>query len=100
MSKHKKKKEVLTIDTNYAIISAASNLMKAQEIAEVSGDLEILLATSDRWINLYSILSDNEVVENKIGFVPEQIGEQHGGETSTERFDESKGRPKIRKKSR
>jgi hypothetical protein len=100
MSKHRKKKEVLTIDQSYAIISAASNLMRAQEVAEISGDLEILLATSDRWINIYSILSEDKTIDNKIGFVPEQIGEPHGGQTDTKRFDESKGRPKIRKKSR
>lgn len=95
-----KKKKTLTIDQDYAIISAANNLIKAEEIAEVSGDLDILLAVSDRWINLYAVLADIEASDTKIGFAPEKLGEEYGGETGSEGSYKSKSRFKVRKKSR
>lgn len=95
-----KKKKTLTIDQNYAIISAANNLIKAEDIAEISGDLDILLAVSDRWVNLYAILADIDTSNTRIGFAPEKIGEEYGGEASSEGPYKSKSRFKVRKKSR
>ncbi len=101
MSK-KNKKEILTIDRDYAIISAANNLIKAETVAEISGDLEILLAASDRWLNIYSVLSEVEAKsnENKIGFyLQEDAGDVYGRESSPQRPNKGKGRFKVRKKS-
>lgn len=102
MSK-KKKKDILTIDRDYAIISAANNLIKAETVAEISGDLEILLAASDRWLNIYSVLSEVEAknMDKKIGFyLEEDAGDVYGRETSPEGLNKSKSRFKVRKKSR
>lgn len=102
MSK-KNKKDILTIDRDYAIISAANNLIKAEKVAEISGDLEILLAASDRWLNIYSVLSEVEAknIDKIIGFcLEEDAGDGYGRETSSEGLNKGKSRFKVRKKSR
>jgi hypothetical protein len=107
MSKHKNKKskdkkEVLTITQEYAIINAASSLLYAEELARINADTEILLAISDRWLNVSKILVlEEEFSKNKtFGFIGLEEESELNGEISTERSNKGKGRSKVRKKSR
>ena len=106
MSKHKKKnkdkEEVLTITQDYAIINAASSLLYAEELARLNADTEMLLAISDRWLNVSKVLVfEEELSRNKaFGFVGSMEESELNGEIGTERSNTGKGRSKVRKKSR
>jgi hypothetical protein len=107
MSKHKKKKnkdkeEVLTMTQDYAIINAANSLLYAEELARINADTEMLLAISDRWLNVSKILEPEDgFSKNKsFGFVGTIEESELYGEVSAEGSNTSKGRSKVRKKSR
>ncbi len=106
MSKHKKKnkdkKEVLTITQDYAIINAASSLLYAEELARLNSDTEMLLAISDRWLNVSKVLVfEEELSRNKaFGFVGSMEESELNGKIGTERSNTGKSRSKVRKKSR
>jgi hypothetical protein len=97
LAKHKKQ-EVLTMTEESAIISAADSLYHAEEIARLTNDTELLLAISDRWLNLSKYLTIDES-PNRIGFLTLEE-EDDDRENYSEGFDTSKSRFKIRKKSR
>ena len=74
MSKRRKKKveeETLTITEQYAIMNAADNLLEAQELARINADTDLMLAISDRWLNLSKFLAfEEELAKGRsIGFV-------------------------------
>ena len=106
MSKHKKKnkdkEEALTITQDYAIINAASSLLYAEELARINADTKMILKISDRWLNISKILvSEEELSRNKtFGFVGAMEESELNGEVGAERSNKSKGRSKVRKKSR
>lgn len=102
LCKHKiknKHQETLTITEDYAIINAANSLMLAEELAKVTGDKELLIAISDRWLNLSAFVASEEHQVQPFGFIPVKE-EDNVGEDYSEGHDQSKGRIKIRKKSR
>lgn len=106
MSKHKKKskdkEEVLTITQEYAIINAASSLLYAEELARINADTKMLLSISDKWLSISKVLVlEEEFSKNKtFGFIGVEEESEVNGEISTERSNKSKGRSKVRKKSR
>lgn len=71
MSKRKKKKveeETLTITEQYAIMNAADNLLEAQELARINADTDLMLAISDRWLNLSKFLAIEESLSKGLPF--------------------------------
>lgn len=105
LGKHKKKKTVeneqLTITDEYAIISSANNLLYAEELAKLTGNIEALLAISDRWLTLATLLEEDQESNNKFGFTAhlDEL-EEAIGEAVTKRNNKGKSKSKIRKKSR
>ena len=87
-----------------AILAGALNLVAAQHIAEFNKDVDALVGIAERWLTLSRLLSD-EMSDgySSTGFVPpatEEEIEVLKNELDRKRKDESKSRPKVRKKSR
>lgn len=104
LSKKKKKdaEEVLTISEDSAIINAANNLIYAEEIARVTGNIEALLAISDRWLIVSQHLALEQLPpQQRIGFlISSEEDTLNVGEDSNQGLNESESRTKIRKKLR
>lgn len=100
LSKKKKKDEDLILTEESAIINAANNLIYAEEISRVTGNVEMLLAISDRWmmVSKYIALEDLPT-QQKIGFLMDSEEKLNVGE-GNERPNESESGAKVRKKFR